>query len=104
MPGAVAFKGAKFSDDDTVGTGSSTVFVNGFGIARIADFTTGHVVQGHGFYPPAPIVGASGSVFADNLPVAAKGDKHAVHCDPPHPSPDCHDGTLIEGSPDVFTA
>jgi len=104
MPGAVAFKGAVFDDTDTVGSGSSDVFVNGVPMARIGDFTTGHTSPGHGFYPGVPIIGGAGSVFANNLPVAAKGDKHAVHCDPPHPSPDCHDGTLIEGSPDVFTA
>jgi len=68
--------------------------------------TMGHGAPGHGFYPPVPIIDGSGSVFANNLPIASIGSKHAVHCDtgfPHDPPPDCHDGAIVVGSTDVIT-
>jgi len=103
MPGGVAVVGSLFDDGDEVAAGSTDVMINGVGAARLGDFTTGHTPPGHTFFPPAPIISGSGSVFANNLPLAAVGDKHGVHCDSPHPSVDCHDGTIVVGSTDVIT-
>ena len=95
----VARIGDKFSDTDTIATGSGDVFINNIPAARLTDMTTGHALPGHGFYPPVPIISGSGSVFANNLPLARMTDKHAPHCDP---HPDCHDGVIINGSGSVF--
>jgi len=103
MPGAVATIGSLFDDGDAVAGGSGDVFVNNLPVAKLGDFTTGHSAPGHGFYPPAAIVDGSGSVFVNNVPIASVGSKHLPHCDPPHPVSDCHDGTIINGSSDVFT-
>lgn len=103
MTKAVAALGDKFTDTDTIGTGSGDVFINNKPMAALGDMTTGHTLPGHGFYPPVPIITGSGSVFVNNKPVAALGDKHAVHCDPPHPASDCHDGVISTGSGNVFT-
>lgn len=102
----VATIGSLFDCGDTVGTGSSDVFVNGLGIATLGgSFTAGHTLSGHTFYPPAPIASGSGTVFANNLPVAAVGDTHGGHVDSPHGDPPAvhpHGGTIIVGSTDVF--
>jgi len=99
----VAHIGSAFDCGDTVAAASGDVFVNNLPVARLSDSTMGHNAPGHGFYPPVPIVDGSGSVFCNNLPVASIGSKHAVHCDPQHPSPDCHDGAITVGSTDVIT-
>ena len=102
MP-AVARIGDSFTDTDVIATGSGNVFCNGIPVARMSDTTTGHSLPGHTFYPPVPITGGSGSVFVNGLPLARVGDAHAVHCDSPHPSSDCHSGVVSTGSGNVFS-
>ena len=98
---AVARIGDKFLDNDAVAVGSTDVFANNIGVARMTDMTTGHTdPPDHGLYPPVPITTGSGSVFVNNLPVARLTDKHAVHCDP---HPDCHDSVISTASGNVFS-
>ena len=102
MP-AVARIGDTFDDTDTIATGSGDVFVNNLPIARLGDVTTGHTLPGHTFYPSIDIDSGSGTVFANNKAVARVDDTHAQHCDTPgHPASDCHIGTIVVGSGDVF--
>ena len=96
--------GDTFDDTDTIAMGSGDVFINNLPAARLTDLTMGHSLPGHTFYPPIHIDSGSGSVFINNLPAARVGDTHAEHCDTPgHPGSDCHTGTIVTGSGDVFS-
>lgn len=84
----------KFTDNDTIASGSGNVFINNLPCARLTDTTTGHDC-----WPPTVIVGGSGSVFVNNLPLARLTDPHAVHCC----LAACHSGIISTGSGDVFS-
>lgn len=90
----IARIGDQYNDGDIQAMGSGNVFINGLPVARLGDLTTGH-----GCYPPALIQTASPTVFVNGLALARVGDLHTIHC---CPEVDCHPGTFVIGSPDVF--
>ena len=66
--------GDAISCGDIQATGSLNVFVNGMGVARLGDLSTGH----RGF-PPVPALESSTTVFVNGIPVVRNGDKYAPH-------------------------
>lgn len=85
MPAACRI-GDKDSGGEAIVTGSSDVFINGKGVARVGD-TDSHK-------PPETKIQGSPSVFVNGKPVVRVGDKDTHG--PPH--------VMVQGSPDVMVA
>lgn len=90
--------GDPISCGDTVGHGSSNVFVNNIAVTRVqADLT-----NGHSCWVPTLLASGSSTVFANNIAVVTVGSAIVPHCCPSDCSDTLHSGTTVSGSPNVF--